>query len=144
MLRGAEILFWLGCSDLTVVVAEAKGFERHMAGLGLRPGTKSIGVGILDGEGETTLKYRLGYDKDVSKRTIRQFAQRFIDKEEPQYVWSEPLPSAEEKAELAPVIKVRCIIILTHCFVTALPLLTLHVLGTLSGVCVLPGRREHD
>jgi hypothetical protein len=93
-------------SELTVVMAEAKGFERHMSGLGLRPGTKSIGVGILAGEGETTLKYRLGYDKDISKASIRQFAQRFVDKEEPVYVWSEPLPSAEEKAALAPVVKV--------------------------------------
>ena len=88
-------------------MAEAKSFERHMSGLGLRPGTKSIGVGILAGEGETTLKYRLGYDKDVSKASIRQFAQRFVDKEEPVYVWSEPLPTAEEKAELAPLVKVR-------------------------------------
>lgn len=95
------------CSELTVVMAEAKGFERHMSGLGLRPGTKSIGVGILAGEGETTLKYRLGYDSDVSKGSIRQFAQRFIDKEEPVYVWSEPLPTPEEQADLAPVVKVR-------------------------------------
>ena len=97
-----------GCSKLTVVMAEAKGFERHMSGLGLRPGTKKIGVGILDGEGETTLKYRLGYDSDVSKGSIRQFAQRFIENEEPQYVWSEPLPTADEEAEMAPMIKVCC------------------------------------
>lgn len=91
-------------------MAEAKVFERHMEGLGLRPGTKSIGVGILAGEGETTLKYRLGYDKDVSKGSVRQFAQRFVDKEEPQYVWSEPLPNAEERAALAPIIKVCYIV----------------------------------
>jgi hypothetical protein len=105
------------CSELTVVMAEAKSFERHMSGLGLRPGTKSIGVGILAGEGETTLKYRLGYDKDVSKAAIRQFAQRFVDKEEPVYVWSEPVPTAEEKAALAPVVKVRrdCTLLFAGC-----------------------------
>lgn len=59
-----------GLDALTVVVAEAKLFEAQMSGLGLRPGTKSIGVGILDGEGETTLKYRLGYDKEVRQKPL--------------------------------------------------------------------------
>ena len=43
----------------------------------------------------------------MTKASIRQFAQRFVDEEEPRYVWSEPELSAEEEAELAPVVKVR-------------------------------------
>jgi hypothetical protein len=43
----------------------------------------------------------------VTKASIRQFAQRFVDEEEARYVWSEPELSAEEEAELAPVVKVR-------------------------------------
>ena len=120
-------------------MAEAKSFEKHMEGLGLRPGAKSIGVGILAGEGETTLKYRLGYDKAVSKGSIRQFAQRFIDKEEPQYKWSEPLPSPEEKAELAPVVKVCCVV---HCWL--LPTVVLRFLCALSNIVAFPGCREHN
>lgn len=76
-----------------------------MEGLGLAK-TNNIGVGILAGEGETTLKYSLGHDKAVTKTTIRQFAQRFAENEEKEYVLAEPLPTAEEAAAIAPVVKV--------------------------------------
>lgn len=58
------------------------------------------------GEGEQTLKYSLGFDSAVTDDSLWEFTQDFVEGEQPLFVWSEPEPSKDEAAELAPLVKV--------------------------------------
>ena len=58
------------------------------------------------GEGEQTLKYSLGFDSAVTDDSLWEFTQDFVEGEQPVFVWSEPEPTKDEAAELAPLVKV--------------------------------------